>query len=110
MINLQKILSGSQTSLLVVNAEQLTEIVRNAVVDEAKRIANEKSAANEVAGVSRADAARMLSVNVNTLWRWAKAGYLVPKKVGKKVVYVKTDIENLIKKGYETENKSQVAS
>lgn len=38
----------------------------------------------------------ILDVDKSTLWRWAKAGYLVPIKIGTKTRYRKSDIEKLL--------------
>jgi len=35
--------------------------------------------------------------NHSTLWRWEKAGYLTPVKIGVKVFYRRSDIDSLIK-------------
>lgn len=37
--------------------------------------------------LSREEVARMLGVNLSTLWRWAKAGYLPCVHLGRKVKY-----------------------
>lgn len=38
-----------------------------------------------------------LKVSSNTLWRWNKNGYLKPNKVGRKSVYLLSDIDRLRK-------------
>lgn len=43
-----------------------------------------------------AEVASMLRVSRNTLHRWRITGYLCPVKVGGRVRYHKSDIENLI--------------
>lgn len=37
----------------------------------------------------------ILHVSSNTLWRWAKRGYLIPHKVGRTPQYKLSDVENL---------------
>ena len=91
---------GAKT-LLMVSEDELREIVKDAVKEERERTEKRIREAKEVAAVSRNEASRMLSVSLNTLWRWAKDGYLVPRKVGTKVMYLKSDIDNLIQRGYE---------
>ncbi len=41
----------------------------------------------------------MLGFNVShtTLWKWQQSGYLIPVKVGKRVYYRRSDIQNLLK-------------
>lgn len=91
---------GTKT-LLMVSMDELKSIVQEAVKEERERTEKRIREAKEVAAVSRNEASRMLSVSLNTLWRWAKDGYLVPRKVGTKVMYLKSDIDNLIQRGYE---------
>lgn len=44
------------------------------------------------------EAANILGVTSVTLWRWAKIGYLVPSKAGKKLYYWQSQIDELLKK------------
>lgn len=88
-----------QGKFLFVSEDELKKIVANAISEERQRIQKENDEAKEVAYLSRADVAKMLGVNVNTLWRWARDGYLSPKRVGRKVLYLKSDVERIINKG-----------
>lgn len=47
--------------------------------------------------LSSDEAATILSVSSVTLWRWAKMGYLKPVKVGRKVHYWQSAIDELLK-------------
>ena len=38
----------------------------------------------------------LLGVCDETLWHWARSGYLVPVKLGRKVFYRRTDIQRLL--------------
>ncbi len=40
-----------------------------------------------------------LNVDPSTLWRWEKQKYLLPVRIGGKVYYRKSDIDNLINGG-----------
>lgn len=91
---------GAKT-LLMVSEDELREIVKDAVRDERERTEKRIREAKEVAAISRNEAARMLSVSLNTLWRWAKDGYLIPRKVGTKVMYLRSDVERIIMRGYD---------
>lgn len=46
--------------------------------------------------VPREDVLRMLKVDPSTLWRWEKAGYLSPVRIGVKVMYRKGDLDRLV--------------
>jgi hypothetical protein len=48
--------------------------------------------------ISRQRASEMLEVDLSTLWRWAKQGYLVPVSVGGKKRYRMSDINNRLLK------------
>lgn len=84
---------------LFVSEDELKKIVGDVLTDERKRIEAEKNKANEVACLSRSEVASMLSVTYTTLWRWARDGYLKPKKVGRRVLYLRSDVEQIIMRG-----------
>lgn len=42
------------------------------------------------------EVAAMLGCSTNTLWRWARQGYLVPVKIGRKPRYRASDVEALM--------------
>lgn len=44
------------------------------------------------------ESAQMLGVDKSTLWRWDKCNYLPKVKIGSKVRYRQTDVEELMKK------------
>lgn len=78
--------------LLAAN-EALVRRVRREVEQEQARL-------NSQAGdylITKADARRRLgSPDPSTLWRWERAGYLVPVRIGTKVFYKQADIAGII--------------
>ncbi|MEA4886374.1 MAG: helix-turn-helix domain-containing protein [Bacteroides graminisolvens] len=44
------------------------------------------------------EASRVLQVDLSTLWRWAKNGYLTPVELGGKRLYKQSDIDAILNK------------
>ena len=40
---------------------------------------------------------KVLGISANSLWRWGRTGYLRGSKVGRKVIYRKSDVDALLK-------------
>lgn len=87
-------------SFLMVSEEQLKKMVANAIFEAKEQAEEERKIAEEVAAMSRNEAAAKLRVSVHTLWRWARDGYLVPKRIGRRVLYLKSDVDKIIMRGY----------
>lgn len=85
----------------MITEEQLKQMITNAILEAKEQAEEERKSSEEVAAMSRNEAAAMLKVSVHTLWRWARDGYLVPKRVGRRVLYLKSDIYKIIQKGIE---------
>ena len=48
--------------------------------------------------LSRKETADLLKVNLSTLWNWQQKKILIPKGIGKKVLYDRKDVEKAIVK------------
>ena len=83
----------------MITEEQLKQMITNAILEAKEQAEEERKNAEEVAAMSRIEVAAKLCVSHATLWRWARDGYLVPKKVGRRVLYLKSDVERLIMEG-----------
>lgn len=91
------LIKQNQNVQLVVSASDLRELVNEWYDErEAQKEAERKSIV-ESERISSTDAEKSLGVTSATLWRWAKNGYLVPIKVGRKNVYLKSDIDRILK-------------
>jgi len=91
------LIKQNQNVQLVVSASDLRELFNEWNDErEAEREA-ERKAMTEVERISSMDAEKILGVTSATLWRWGKTGYLVPIKVGRKNVYLKSDIDRILK-------------
>ena len=74
------------------NEERLIQLIEEAV---ANAIAPFMEPKNTVL-VTREEAAKRLNVDVSTLWRWDKVGYLpVTTRIGKQVFYSEESISRL---------------
>ena len=86
----------NQNVQIVVSASDLRELVNEWCDErEAQKEAERKSIV-ESERISSTDAEKTLGVTSATLWRWAKSGYLVPIKVGRKNVYLRSDIDRIL--------------
>lgn len=83
----------------MITEDQLKQMITNAILEAKEQAEEERKNAEEVAAMSRNEVAAKLCVSHATLWRWARDGYLVPKKIGRRVLYLKSDVERLIMKG-----------
>ena len=92
------ILANSPGVMLVVNAEDLKSAIRELWNDHKVETRREIEADKERPTMTRHQAARALNINLTTLWRWAKDGYLSPVKIGSKVLYRASDIEAMLER------------
>ncbi|MCL2435236.1 MAG: helix-turn-helix domain-containing protein [Lentimicrobiaceae bacterium] len=76
--------------------EQLNDFA-NQILNGARAIYEQKEQPEQ--HIFRKQAAEKLNVDLSTLWRWARENYLIPVKVGKKVLYKLSDIERIMKGG-----------
>lgn len=90
------IVDGTPGLSIQVAAADLRAIVAGMVQGEQAKITKALEAHREKPTMSRAEVARALGVTTATLWRWAKDGYLTPVKIGSKVLYRASDIEQML--------------
>lgn len=95
-------LTGNNPVILQVSANDLKELVKNMYAEEQQRTAEVIAKHREKPTLSRKETAKMLGVTLTTLWQWAKEGYLVPVKIGTKVMYKASDVDELLTKYSQT--------
>ena len=93
---LTAIATGQSNVTISVNAADLKEVFSGIVQAERERAQTEQAKANERGTLTRAETAAALRVSTNTLGRWAKAGYLVPVKVGVRVLYKASEVNAIL--------------
>lgn len=94
-MSIAEIMSQKENVLLVVSLDDLKELFSTLLDErEAERQAESESQHNDEL-VSADETAVILGVKRNSLWRWAKSGYLVPVKIGRTCYYKRGDIDKL---------------
>ena len=84
-IRLRDLLEANEVLVKKVRAEAEREIARRVDVYEDTLIAKEEARVRLLGGV-----------DPSTLWRWEKVGYLKPVRIGVKVFYRRSDIDQII--------------
>lgn len=92
---LNQIASGGNF-VIQISAHDLKEVVSEMYQDERNRTENAIAKHREKPTLTRKEVADILGVTLSTLWQWAKSGYLVPVKIGSKVMYRPSDVEELM--------------
>jgi len=95
-------LTGNNPVILQVSASDLKELVKNMYAEEQQRLSDAIAKHREKPTLSRKETAKMLGVTLTTLWQWAKGGYLVPVKIGTKVMYKASDVDAILTKYSQT--------
>ena len=93
-MNIYDLLQNNAGVNITINAGQLVEAIEYCV-NKTKAEFEAKQAPETY--LTRQQAAKMLDVDVSTLFRWNRDNYLCACKVGNKVLYKKSDIEKLLK-------------
>lgn len=91
-----QIANGAPGIMLVVSAADLKNAMAEIWNTHTAQTAEAISRHREHPTMTREDVAKALNVTLTTLWRWAKTGYLVPVKIGTKVLYRASDIDALL--------------
>ena len=76
--------------------KELLEFADALVERAAAKARTEIERQNDVEYIPKKEAINLLGVCDATLWHWARSGYLVPVKVGRRVFYRRTDIQRLL--------------
>lgn len=75
----------------IMSVDELNQIIAEAVD---KAIAAVRPQKKEML-ISREATAKRLNVDLSTLWRWNKTGFLIPVKIGRSVYYREFDLDRL---------------
>lgn len=98
-MNIQELLKSYPNINVSVGLDDLNKWLHE-ILEETLRKSEEKVLADKSKKhCSPKEAAEELDVDLSTLWRWEKKGYLVSIKVGGKKKYLVEDINAILKKG-----------
>ena len=92
-MNIANFLNGSENVQLVVNATDLKEFALT-ILEERQQVRPKEQKEDKL--LSAKEAMKRLQCKEVTLWRWAKSGFLLPKKVGCRNFYRESDIERVL--------------
>lgn len=100
VMSVNNLLSGQTKSRTIVelSIDDLRSVVGDVLREERQKATEEARKGNTPDILSRREVCKLLNVGFSTLWRWEKTGYLIPVKAGRKVYYLKKDVDNLISK------------
>ena len=96
IMNVKKILNTGANVQLVINALDLREMFLEWQAEAQAAAKQEAQQQTEETYLTAKECAERLSVDLTTLWRWDKTGYLRKVKIGKKIFYRNSDIERLV--------------
>lgn len=77
---------------IVIKASHLKELASQLIEKVRDEFTTEEERANQNTYLTTEAVCKMLGKTRSTLWRWEKAGYLVPVKVGKTLKYRLSDV------------------
>lgn len=83
-----------------VSGEDLVKFAEKLIEKTKEMMAHERPAAtdSDEQWLTAAEAAEMCHISPATLATWAKSGYLVPSKMGRRRLFAKSDIDNILRK------------
>ena len=91
------ITSGTPGVTIAITTDQLKEAMTYFYEESQARTQKALEADKERPSLTASEAAKMLGVTTMTLHRWAKSGYLTPVKIGVRILYRYSDIEEMLK-------------
>ena len=87
---------GESGVMLVVSPTDLKNVIGEMYREHKRDKEQAASDSRMIPTMTRNEVAAALRVSMSTLWRWAKSGYLMPVKIGSKVLYRAADIDGIL--------------
>jgi len=95
-MNLYDILNDASNLNVTISGGQLRECIDYCVAKTRQDIERQVADSSAETHFSRNRTADVLGVNLSTLHRWSKSGYLTPITVGGRRLYRKSDIDKIL--------------
>ena len=97
-VNLLEVAKQFPDMSITVRLEDLMEANRSLLAEllEQESVEREKRSKEETY-LTRDQVMDMLNISTTTLWRWMKQKYLVPIEIGAKRLYLRSEVERLLK-------------
>lgn len=97
-MSLQEIIqSGANVSITIATSD-LLQFANHLIRSAKEELESSILAKKQETYVKPKDASKILQVDLSTLWRWNKMGYLIPIEVGGKRLYKQSDIDAILNK------------
>ena len=97
-MSLNEILKENKNVTLAISAAELKEVLTEWATQLLASHPQKEVDDEDLKLLTRDEAAELLHVNLATLWRWNKEGYLPAVKVGAKTMYRKEDLAKILRK------------
>ena len=88
---------GNNVSITL-SAKDLFEVIQFTVLETRKELEQHIKEVNAEVYLSSKEVEKMLKISSVSLWRWDEIGYLCHTKIGKRNMYLKSDVTSLLSK------------
>ena len=95
-MNIQDIINSGANVTLSITASDLLEVINNAITATRKELEQYIRNVNTEEYLSSKEVEKILNISSVSLWRWHDIGYLRHSKVGKRNMYLKSDVTALL--------------
>ena len=97
-MNIQDIINSDANVILNITASDMLEVINNAITATRKELEQHIKEVNAEVYLSSKEVEKMLKISSVSLWRWDEIGYLCHTKIGKRNMYLKSDVTSLLSK------------
>ena len=98
MTNLSSLAKMHPSLNITIGLADLIEFAQYTVAETRRQLEQQITEANAETYPSPDKVAEILDVTKTTLWRWQKAGYLVPLEIGGKRRYKMSEVKRILEK------------